>query len=373
MFTPKILVVDDQPVNVRLLQHKLIKEGMDVVTAFSGEECLEAVEVHQPDVILLDVMMPQMDGYEVCARLKENEESQGIPIIFITANVSRERMIEGLDAGAADYITKPIDLEETVARVRTQLRIQEQYRKNLNLQQRLAEMRQSAALGNISHGIAHNLNNLLGIVVGYLDLLQRSPDDPQKVRRYSDLMDQAVKRIVKIVQQLNTIVSKESLHLREVPLDDLLESSLERFQREYVEDAPIALKNNCPKDLRVATNPEAFEDILGRILINAWESYPDATIGAERHIDLELYHQSENGMAGLLRIAVSDKGRGLDESIAESIFEPFVSSHTAVGRGMGLTIARSGIRNLGGDIHLEKNPGGGVKVMLTHPLMEAEA
>ncbi len=112
---PKILVVDDQPINIKLLQRKLERQGMEVSVAYNGRECLDIVESVQPDLILLDIMMPEMDGIETCQHLKANPNTETIPIMFITAKASKEGKLEGLDAGAVDYITKPIDLDETLA------------------------------------------------------------------------------------------------------------------------------------------------------------------------------------------------------------------------------------------------------------------
>src|SRR5260370_442309 len=110
MATPKILVVDDQPINVQLLKRKLEREGMIVATSYSGREALDLVKADKPDLILLDVMMPEMDGIEVCQSLQADKETKAIAVIFITARTSKEGKIEGLGVGAVDYITKPIDL-----------------------------------------------------------------------------------------------------------------------------------------------------------------------------------------------------------------------------------------------------------------------
>ena len=122
MTAPSILIVDDQPINVQLLKRKLEREGLQVVPAYSGSEALDLVSQSRPDLILLDVMMPDMDGIEVCRRLQASADTRSIPVIFVTARTSKEGKIEGLSVGAVDYITKPIDLDETLARVQTQLR-----------------------------------------------------------------------------------------------------------------------------------------------------------------------------------------------------------------------------------------------------------
>src|ERR1044071_4103401 len=183
MAAPSILVVDDQPINVQLLKRKLEREGIRIIAAYTGLEALEFVKKDKPDLILLDVMMPDMDGIEVCQRLQASEETRGIPVIFITARTTKESKLEGLNVGAVDYITKPIDLDETLARVQTQLRFVQINRELVELQRRLGESRRSATIGAVTQGIAHNLNNLLGVVIGYIDLIKAYHDKPELVKK----------------------------------------------------------------------------------------------------------------------------------------------------------------------------------------------
>lgn len=339
---------------------------MRVTTANSGTEALDSVAEAKPDLVLLDVMMPEMDGVEVCRRLKEMPGTEDIPVIFITARDSRENKLEGLNAGAADYITKPIDLDETLARVNTQLRIRDSHRRNLDLQNRLADARQAAAVGAITQGIAHNLNNLLGVVVGYIDLLKSAADNPDLVRRSSGLIDKAVKRMVKIVQQLSTIAIDERPHIAPVSLEDAIEGSVRRFKADYKVSAPVVVENPIPGQI-IQTNNETFEDVLGRLLINAWESYAENTPDAAR--SMEIVVRKPVGEERVF-IDVNDRGQGLDPEIEAHAFEPFISGKTAVGRGMGLTVARHGIRTLGGDIQLRPRKGGGTTAEVEHPLIQ---
>lgn len=364
---PKILVVDDQPINIKLLQRKLERQGMDVHVAYNGRECISKVEEVLPDLILLDVMMPEMDGIETCQRLKSNPRTETIPIIFITAKASKEGKLEGLDAGAVDYITKPIDLDETLARVRTQLRLQEMFRENLRLQERLGDARKAAAVGAITQGIAHNLNNLLGVVVGYLDLIKNGHDSPDMVKRSVGLMDHAITRMVNIIRQLGTIANNERLDLTMLDIPDLLESSVERFKEDYEVDAQVKINISVEKNTRISANAETFEVIIGKLLINAWESYDAAAPASERPIEISAQITHKKGPASL-ELQISDKGKGISDEVKDTLFEPFVTTKTSVGRGMGLTIARHTIRNLDGELQVHQNPEGGVTATLTHPL-----
>ena len=365
----KILVVDDQPINIKLLQRKLEREGYVVQTAYNGLECLEVVKASPPDLILLDVMMPEMDGIEACQRLKEDEDTKAIPIIFITAKSSKEGKLEGLSAGGVDYITKPIDLDETLARVKTQLRLQEIFRENMDLQMRLADSRKTAAIGAITQGIAHNLNNLLGVVVGYLDLLKNGFDSPDMVQRSVTLMDQAINRMVNIIRQLSTIATNERVALNPTNLRDLLEASIERFKEEYDVDTVVTISNDLPEDFTLTTNAEIVESIIGKLLINAWESYPKNEPNENREVWLETA-LADKGDSQQLLIKVNDDGAGIAENIRDTIFEPFITSKTSVGRGLGLTMARHAIRNLRGDLDLKERPDGGTCAVVSYPITQ---
>lgn len=364
---PKILVVDDQQVNVKLLQRKLERSKMEPIVAFRGAEAIELAQKHLPDIILLDIMMPEMDGFEVCQQLKSIEATKEIPIIFISAKTSREGKLRGLESGAADYITKPIDLDETMARINTQLRIQENHRMNLELSERLAQIRQQAAIGHVIEGIAHNLNNLLGVVVGYLDLLRNSLDNPERLRRSSAQLESGIRRMTEIVRQLTTVAEFDQVRKSVHSLEVILEGAVQRFRTEYnLPRAEVTLINMEP-NLDFETNQEMLEGIIARLLINAWESYDKLPeIPAERRLTIE--SQLIDSTTGpLVRIEVNDDGAGIPEHIRDSIFDPFVTTEPAVGRGMGLTIARHGIRSLGGDLSVEPRSTGGTSAIILHP------
>jgi len=366
MPSAKILVVDDQPINVQLLKRKLEREGMQVATSYTGREALDLVRTVKPDLILLDVMMPDMDGIEVCQKLQADQETKSIPVIFITARTSKEGKIEGLGVGAVDYITKPIDLDETLARVQTQLRFVTINRELVDLQRRLGETRRAATIGAVTQGIAHNLNNLLGVVIGYIDLIKAYSDRPELVRKNSQSLEEAVNRIVIIIKQLTSLVVKNRPPLVKVPLAQLLENAIQRYQSEYKITQPVTVENPIA-DLAFETNAEVFEEALGKLLINAWESYGDAPED-QRPITVrtEIVDRADEGRHVLVH--VEDKGHGLNAEQRDNLFEPFISTKHTVGVGMGLTIARHSIRNIGGEVTLDDRDGGGAFATIRHPL-----
>jgi CheY-like chemotaxis protein len=363
-----ILVVDDQPINVQLLKRKLERGGMQVVTAGNGLEALEQIKLRKPDLILLDLMMPDMDGLEVCQRLQTSSETRSIPVIFVTARTTKESKLEGLSVGAVDFITKPIDLDETVARVQTQLRFAAINRENLELQRRLEESRRAATIGAVAQGIAHNLNNLLGVVIGYLDLIKAGYDKPTSVKKNAQNVDDAIQRIVAIVRQLSTLVVKSRPELTRVPLARLIEGGIHRFHTDYKLTAGVTVYNPAA-DLEIDTNIETFEEILSKVLINAWESYGEQPAD-QRHISIHTRLFDRPRGEKMVELRVDDMGAGIAEDIRDRMFEPFVSGKRTVGVGMGLTIARHSLRNLGGEVSLVSRPGGGASAILVHPVRD---
>jgi CheY-like chemotaxis protein len=368
MSSAKILVVDDQAINVQLLKRKLERAGMEVMTANNGLEALEKVKKETPDLILLDLMMPDMDGIEVCQRLQERSDTRSIPVIFVTARTTKESKLEGLAVGAVDYITKPIDLDETVARVQTQLRFAAINRENLELQRRLEESRRAATIGAVAQGIAHNLNNLLGVVIGYLDLIKSGYEKPALVKKNAQSLDDAIQRIVGIVRQLSSLVVKSRPDLTRVDLPRLIDGGVRRFHSDYKLTAPVDVDNQLGH-LEIDTNIETFEEVLSKLLINAWEAYHDAP-PETRKITVRTRLFDKPRGEKMLELAVEDSGAGIAEEIRDRMFEPFVSSKRTVGVGMGLTIARHSLRSLGGEVTVASRPEGGASAVLVHPVRD---
>jgi two-component system sensor histidine kinase/response regulator len=352
---PLIMVVDDQPINIQLLKRKLEKENMDVVSAEDGHECLQKVEQNLPDLILLDVMMPDMDGFQVCQELKRREATRAIPVIFITAETTKEGKLQGLESGAVDYLTKPIDLDETLARVQTQLRFQAVIRENLDLQTRLGDARRTAAIGAITQGIAHNLNNLLGVVVGYLDLAKTNLDNPDSARKSLDRVEIAVQRMIEIIKQLTSVSTRSRPPLSPISVSNTIDKAIDRFETEYGSPTSVEVINEAAGAM-IDSNVEVFEESMVKLLFNAIESY-----GREeknRPITLHVA-QAEHGGDAVIKFRIIDRGQGVPEDIRDHIFDAFISSKRTVGVGMGLTVARHSIRNLGGDLEVGDAPGGG--------------
>ncbi|MGC9450844.1 MAG: hybrid sensor histidine kinase/response regulator [Oceanipulchritudo sp.] len=370
MPTATILVVDDQLLNVRLLERALLRSDMTVHSATNGPEGLRLAREVKPDVILLDIVMPGMDGIEVCRQLKEDQGTREIPVIFISARTDKEDKLAGFDVGAADYLIKPFEMEETLARVQTQLRIIKEHRENLALTRQLEQSRRQSALMHLTEGIAHNLNNLLGVIMGYISLIRSNTGKPEKITRNCDRMEAAVQRMTRIVHQLTVIGHFKSLQKEMVPLRKILTGAVARFHRATSTDCPVDEKIALPDDFQFRTNRELLEVCLERLLQNAFESYQPGENGAspaKGEVRLEVSMEEGDG-SGELVLEVLDRGRGIDPEIKDSVFEPFVTSSSTIGRGMGLTIAQHSVNCLGGIIDLSDREGGGTTATVRLPV-----
>ncbi|MEN9811728.1 MAG: hypothetical protein RL479_414, partial [Verrucomicrobiota bacterium] len=246
MSVPRILVVDDQAINVQLLRLKLEREGMQVLTAPSGREALAQATSARPDLILMDLLMPDMDGLTACRQLKADPATRDIPVIFLTASPSKEHRQEGRAAGAADYLVKPIDLDETMARVRLHLRLARLERETAELAPRLDETRRGALVGAAAQGVTHHLNNLLGVVLGYAELVRTVSDDPEKVRRHIQNVDDSLQKVIQLVRQLSTVAARARPGPTPATVGCLLAGAVARFHADHRPGAPVTIETDCP-------------------------------------------------------------------------------------------------------------------------------
>ena len=218
-----IVIVDDTPENLRLLIGMLSEQDYRVRPAPSGELALASIQKEVPDLILLDIMMPDMDGFEVCQKLKSDEQTRDIPIIFISALNEVFDKVSAFAYGGVDYITKPFQVEEVLARVQTHLNLRE-------ARQLLEEQNQE--LEAFSHTVAHDLDGLVGTLIGFLDLI---PDDGDALTESSrELLDYATRsayKIVDVIEELLLLASvrKEDIELAPIDMGAIIDQALSRL------------------------------------------------------------------------------------------------------------------------------------------------
>jgi len=213
-----ILTVDDTPANIRLLTHYLQKEGYNVITAEDGFEGFKAAIKYHPDLILLDVMMPGTDGYEVCELLKAEEETKDIPIVFLTAKAEVEDKVKGFELGAVDYITKPFNLIEIATRVENQLEFIHVKKQNARYQSVLGTLIHLANLGTLSKELVDHFNRMMDIFEKKLKVIKNNSNkDGDIEKEVSDLL-KSVEGLRFITGKIREAVQKPRIRKEEVDI-----------------------------------------------------------------------------------------------------------------------------------------------------------
>ena len=363
--TPKrrILVVDDEDRNLRLMEALLVPPGYEVGFARDGEEALRKVQETSPDVILLDVMMPKLNGFEVCRRLKSDPKTAPIPVLMVTALSEREERLRGIDAGADDFLTKPVDTHEVILRVRNAVRAKHQYDQ---LQQSYEELRELEELrDNLVHMIIHDMRSPLTGLLGGLELLQMEVEDQLDEGQSEDLRSalDSSRRLNGMVTSLLDISRLESgkMPLRKTVCDvsALIAEALDMLG---------ALTRDCKVSLDLPADPLGAccdADVVRRIIVNLVGNSIKFTPGGEVRIHASTCPEGT-------KVSVIDTGSGIPAEYQEKIFEKFgqVEAGTGVKRystGLGLTFCKLAVEAHGGRICVESELGKGSTFWFTLP------
>jgi two-component system sensor histidine kinase/response regulator len=389
-----ILLVDDNPTNLGLLFDSLSNSGFRLLVAEDGEGALEQVNYVKPDLILLDVMMPGMDGFETCRRLKSNSSTQDIPVIFMTALTDTIDKVTGLSIGAVDYITKPIQPDEVLARIKTHLmvhglkrQLQEQ---NHQLQQEVQErQRVEQSLKLLLRAVSHDLRNpVTGMLMVLKNLLGaaasvREPDHtapPSSAAPFAasgssdaivvhrtilERMVESGDRQLKLINSLLEAHANEAHHLdlvcETVSLTELV-SSIIQDVTPLVEKSEATLKNQIAAGLPpVLADPNQIWRVFENLIVNALKHNPPGL-----HIVADAKVQD-----GMIRCIIQDDGVGIPHDQCDRLFDPYnrgANSRHTHGLGLGLYLCRQIVVAHGGEIGVESEPGQGATFWFTLPL-----
>ena len=346
----KILIVDDAVDTVELLKKRFRSEGYETSEAYNGEEALNKVPEYDPDLIVLDVMMPKIDGYEVCQRLKAEESTKYIPILMLTAKGEVEHKVKGLDIGADDYMSKPFDYKELSARVRSLLSIKATHEKKV-------EEEKSGALEQMMDQVAHEIRNPLTSIGGFArKVFSRLPEgDPNK--KYMQMIIEDVAVLESMIKQLIDLKSMSISMKEPLNINDVIKDSLKVFEQDVVQKA-INVETDLEDGLPMIT---ADKKLLKRAFCNLIKNSIEAMETGTKALKI-----TSRKKDGGLELQFSDTGKGISKDKIKNIFDPLVTSKV-YGPGLGLTFALKIIQDHKGTISVESEPDKGTAFTIIFP------
>jgi signal transduction histidine kinase len=367
-----ILIVDDTPNNLRLLSSMLTQQGYDVRSAISGSLALMAVRTIPPDLILLDINMPKMDGYEVCACLKADMKTCEIPIIFLSALSEATDKVKAFQVGGVDYITKPFYFEEVLARVENQLALR---RMQTELQQAKSEalraLAQEKELSRLKSEfvsmISHDFRTPLTSIQGFAELLQHGSDQlTGEIRnRYFQKIDGAIEQMLRLIDEVLLIGSIEAgkVQYQPTPLN------LEKFCRDLVETLQLGMSTQhqihfiaTGECTQAQMDQTLLQQILNNLLSNAIKYSPK---GGTIQFDL----QCQDGTA---TFRIADQGIGIPLDNQQHLFTTFNRCSNVgeiKGTGLGLAIVKRCVETHQGQISMKSEIGLGTTFTVNLPMV----
>ncbi|MBE9176161.1 hybrid sensor histidine kinase/response regulator [Synechocystis salina LEGE 06155] len=350
MKVPSIMVVDDESDNFDVIETLLFDQGYELYYAANGQEAIESLEIYQPDLVLLDVMMPDMDGLEVCRRFKAMPRWKFVPIIMVTALTAKEQLSQSLEIGADDFMSKPINGMELRARVRSMLRIKRQYDELQELMQQRQEM---VAM------VVHDLRNPLASITIGLELLGHSKVTPEKQQQIITRLQVPTNRIKVLIDDFLAFAKVESgkimLHREEVLLTNFLPYVIQGFEELSGERGIKIISQIPPSDCSVCVDVAMFRRVLDNLLSNAIKFSPS---------DSSVMVKVDTAEPKVTKIQIIDQGCGVPPELKQRIFDTYeigLPIKDVAQIGLGLAFCKLVIENHNGTISIADNqPNGSI-------------
>ncbi len=382
----KILIVDDEQTNIIVLGNLLKDSHYDLMVSSSGREALELIQqtTSRPDLILLDVMMPEMDGYQVCTALQTIPHCEDIPVVFITALDGEPDIIRGLELGAIDYITKPFSpliVHTKIRNIIHQLEIKKEL--EIKVERELIQNERMSSLGQMVAGFTHDLASPLSVsrgAVSYLSeaiaalrtLLEQDEISEEEVFDKLDKLDESAR----LAEGNLTHAESMTGSFKRVSIDQTSEARRNFQLQQLLEDVATSLSNtfkrsqvvlniDCPPSISLFGTPGALTQVITNLINNSWRHAFD---GGRASGSIQISVQQRSGEE--IEIVYRDDGAGMSEETRKRVFERFyTTSREQGGSGIGMHNAYQLItQQMGGTIRVESSPSKGAKFTITLPL-----
>jgi two-component system, sensor histidine kinase and response regulator len=368
-----ILIVDDNPKNLQVLGKLLQYENFEVEFAIDGQSALDWMEAKKFDLMLLDINMPVISGFEVCKKIRSNPKFDKMPIIFLTADIDRESILKGFELGAQDYVTKPFDSRELIMRVKTHLSLKNSREKleelNLSLEDKVKERTaelliakekaeetdrlKTVFLNNLSHELRTPMNGILG----FINLLKKPELEEEKKEKYIEIVNISAERLLDTMDELVVISRIEAgdnmLHITSFDLNQEMHFQFAFFKPKADKKAiQLLCSNKIDSNAAIIKSDKIkIASILTNLINNAIKFTNKGTV------EFGNYIENDN-----LVLFVKDTGVGILTNRLEAIFERFVQADTRLtreheGLGLGLSITKAYVEALGGKIAVESEKG----------------
>jgi signal transduction histidine kinase len=370
----RVLIVDDDLVSRNTAAAQLTSAGYRIRFASSGEEALAAVDEELPDLVLLDVMMPGLDGFEVCRRLREHLREDYIPIIIATALDARNDIVRGLEAGADDFLHKPVYGAELRARVSNLLKVRAYHQLLASqrdsalatvdeLRKQVLEADRLATLGTFAAGVSHELNNIAQVLRSALE--PPSPVAPNEAEAQElssqEVLAHVANHVTELARTILRMARPTGGHLPEADLRRTLEEVRHMLhltgRTRHARVSLVMPEQACI----IRANPVHAQQVFLNLLGNAADAVTDRS---ESHIEVGVRAVPD----GHVEAWVQDNGPGMPEAVIARIFEPFFTTKPpGSGTGLGLPVVKQLVEGWGGRIHVRSQPGSGTRMVLEIP------
>jgi signal transduction histidine kinase len=362
-----VLVVDDTPTTAAVIS-EVLKDSYEIKIATSGEKALAlATAVKKPDLVLLDVSMPGMDGFETCRRLKADPSTRGIPVIFLTAMTDAVDEAKGFEVGAVDYIHKPISAPIVLARVKTQIALREALLETI-------EQEKHASLGRLVAGIAHEINTPIGMALTVSSTLHRHGKEfngqldaggveRSKLKEFAAQIIDGTIQLERNLERASYLISRFMQVSADRASDKRRIFNLRELVMSLLGRATLKIDVDIPANLDLDSYREALDEVLSHLALNAFRhAFANGNVG-------KVSIKAARTALDRIEISVIDDGVGMPDSVRARVFDPFFTTRRGEGGvGLGLHVVYNLVtRLLDGTITCESQPGAGTRFRISLP------